>query len=106
HQRPVRLVDRQQVVDQSRAHALALDAVAVLGVSAQPFEIDHASSSRICARNPSTHAAACFSARPTARRRSAPASAGPPTGYEPRNFTSPCLVATLRRAAATNSSAT
>ena len=62
----VRLVGREHLVDQAGAHALALDAAPVLRLVAQPFEIDHASSSRICARNPSTHADAFFHALPTA----------------------------------------
>src|SRR6185295_16966780 len=96
---------RDHVVDQSGAHALALHAPPVVRLVAQALEIDHASV-RICARSESTHVDACFHALPTALRRAAPSSAGPPTGYEPRNFTSPCFAATLRKASATTSSAT
>ena len=69
----------EHLVDQAVAHTLALDAAAVLRLVPQPLQVDH-SVSRTCARSDSTHAAACFHARPAARRRTAPASAGPPTG--------------------------
>ena len=87
----LRVVRGEHLVDQAGAHALAFDAAPILRLVAQPLQVDHASASRICSRNDSTQVDACFHALPTARRRSTPASAGPPTGYEPRNFTSPCL---------------
>src|SRR4029077_9825452 len=107
-QRRLRVVRRQHRINEPRAHALAFDAAPILRFVAQPLEIDHASvpASRICARSPSTQSDACFHALPTRRRFSTPASCGPPTGYEPRNFTSPCLARTLRNASATTSSDT
>src|SRR6478672_3904532 len=99
------LVEREDRVDEVGAHSLAFDAAAIFGVVAQSPEVDH-SVSRICARIDSTQLDACFHARPAAFRRSTPASSGPPTGYEPRNFTSAFLAARLRSASATTSSAT
>src|ERR1700746_594993 len=100
------LVEFEHAFDQTVAHPFAFDAAPVILLVATSLEIDHASLSRIWARKPSTHVAACFHARPAARRRSTPASSGPPTGYEPRNFTSPCFAERLRNASAITSSAT
>src|SRR5207253_11059930 len=94
------------LLDHARPPALSLDPAPVFGVLTQPAQVDHSSASRICARKDSTHDAACFHARPTARRRSTPASSGPPTGYEPRNLTSAFFATRLRSASAITSSAT
>ena len=74
------VVRREHLVDQARAHALALHAEPVVGLVAQPLQVDHSSPSRICTRRPSTHADAFFHALPTALRFATPASTGPPTG--------------------------
>ena len=80
-ERAPHLVEREHFVDEPGAHPLALDPAPVLRFLAEPLDVDHACSpSRICARSCSTHVDACFHARPAARRRSTPASIGPPTG--------------------------
>src|SRR3954447_22973752 len=105
-QRPADGVETEHLVDQAVAYAFAFDAMPVFVVVAESPQVDHSAVSRICARSDSTHDDACFHARPTARRRSTPASTGPPTGYEPRNFTSAFFAARLRSASAITSSAT
>src|SRR5262249_45001892 len=85
-------VELEHFVDQAGCDALALDPGAVIGLVAEPPQVDHCSSSesRTCARSSSIQAVAALHALFAARRRAC-ASSCPETGNEPRNFTSACF---------------
>ena len=98
-------VGGEHVVDQTRRDPLALDPGAVLGLVAEALGgrsrrvlglARSACAARRATRSASRHALVA------ARRRTWPSS--PATGYEPRNFTSACFAARLRRQSATSSS--